>query len=75
LKRAIVRRMKSELRKELPPREDGTPRFARRDILPLEVDYPPEERRIHELLQVWRFYQFYPHPCKFREGLVKPKCL
>jgi superfamily II DNA or RNA helicase len=51
LKRAIVRRMKSELRKELPPREDGTPRFARRDILPLEVAYPAEERRVHELLQ------------------------
>lgn len=46
----VVRRMKSELREELPPRADGSPRFAERRIVPLEVDYTADERRVHELL-------------------------
>lgn len=45
--------MKSELRKELPPRPDGSPRFADRVIVPLEVEYPPEERRIHAALKAY----------------------
>jgi superfamily II DNA or RNA helicase len=53
LQRAVVRRMKSELRETLPPRADGSPRFAKRDVLPLEVEYPPEERRIHDVLRVY----------------------
>lgn len=50
-RRVLVRRLKSELRKELPPRPDGTPRFAERRVLPLEVRYPDEERQIHDALR------------------------
>jgi len=50
LARVVVRRMKSDLREELPPRADGSPRFAERKIVPLEVEYSADERRIHELL-------------------------
>ena len=43
----MVRRMKSEL-----PKDDfGQPRFPKRSIEPLEVDYPEEERRIHKALK------------------------
>jgi superfamily II DNA or RNA helicase len=50
LQRAMVRRLKSELREELPLRPDGTPRFPERVVKALEVDYPADERRAHELL-------------------------
>src|SRR5688572_5913575 len=50
LARTVVRRMKSDLRRELPPRADGSPRFAERVIVPLEVDYSDDERRMHQLL-------------------------
>jgi superfamily II DNA or RNA helicase len=50
LRRVMVRRLKSELRAQLPPKPDGTPRFAERRVLPLVVDYPEEERRIHRVL-------------------------
>jgi len=50
-RRVLVRRLKSELRKELPPRPDGTPRFPERRVLPLEVRYPEEEQRIHDTLR------------------------
>lgn len=43
----MVRRLKSEL----PPRWDGSPRFPKRDLVPLEVSYTEEERNIHRLLQ------------------------
>jgi superfamily II DNA or RNA helicase len=43
----MVRRLKSEL----PTRWDGTPRFPRRVLVPLEVNYSEEERHIHKLLQ------------------------
>ena len=46
LARAMVRRLKSEL----PPRDDGTPRFATRRIAPLEVDYTGTDREAHALL-------------------------
>jgi superfamily II DNA or RNA helicase len=45
----MVRRLKSEL----PPRWDGTPRFPRRVLEPLEVTYTPEEREVHRLLQAY----------------------
>ena len=45
LARVMVRRLKSELRDELGPNPDGTPRFAKRVIVPLEVDYPEDERQ------------------------------
>lgn len=50
LARILVRRLKSELREELGPNPDGTPRFARREIVPIEVEYPEEERTAHAKL-------------------------
>ncbi len=46
----LVRRLKRELREELPPDADGTPRFAERRLLAMSVEYPEDERRAHELL-------------------------
>ncbi len=43
----MVRRMK----KELPPRWDGSPRFPERCVEPLEVDYTEEERLCHQNLK------------------------
>ncbi|RPH96556.1 helicase [candidate division KSB1 bacterium] len=42
----MVRRLKSEL----PPKWDGTPRFPKREIRPLEVDYTRAEKDIHQTL-------------------------
>jgi SNF2 family DNA or RNA helicase len=42
----MVRRLK----RELPPRWDGSPRFPARVIEPIEVDYPDDERQAHGLL-------------------------
>lgn len=47
LAEVVVRRLKSQLRAELAPNPDGSPRFPARVIVPLEVDYPPEERQAH----------------------------
>lgn len=49
LARVMVRRLKSEL----PPRFDGTPRFAVRRLVPLEVAYPADERRVHAQLRAY----------------------
>jgi superfamily II DNA or RNA helicase len=46
VKEVMVRRLKSEL----PPLWDGTPRFPRRKVIALEVDYPESERQAHALL-------------------------
>lgn len=46
LERIMVRRLKSEL----PPRDDGTPRFPRREIEAIEVHYPDAERKAHRQL-------------------------
>ena len=43
----MVRRMKSEL----PAKWDGSPRFPRRVLDPIEVPYTDEERGIHSALQ------------------------
>jgi SNF2 family DNA or RNA helicase len=51
LGQAMVRRMKSELREELPPHPDGSPRFPERRIEALSVAYSDEERTIHAKLQ------------------------
>ncbi|MGZ3624035.1 MAG: DISARM system SNF2-like helicase DrmD [Ktedonobacteraceae bacterium] len=45
----MVRRLKSEL----PPKWDGTPRFPKRVLTPIEVDYTDEERAMHSLLQAY----------------------
>lgn len=37
-----VRRLKQDLK-----HADGSPRFARREVVMLEVDHPPEERAVH----------------------------
>ncbi|MGQ0837145.1 DISARM system SNF2-like helicase DrmD [Actinokineospora sp.] len=47
LKRAMVRRLKSEL----PPRWDGTPYFGTRELSYLEVEHSDDERRAHDLLR------------------------
>lgn len=52
LNAVMVRRMKSEL----PPKWDGSPRFPRRVLDPIEVPYSDEERSIHEALQ--RYAEF-----------------
>jgi SNF2 family DNA or RNA helicase len=46
LGQVMIRRLKNEL----PPLEDGTPRFPTRDIEPLEIEYTDEEREVHGLL-------------------------
>jgi superfamily II DNA or RNA helicase len=51
LARVLVRRLKRELRDELPPRPDGSPRFAERRVEPIEASYPEGERRAHALLE------------------------
>lgn len=43
----MVRRLKSEL----PPEFDGTPRFPKRLVEPIEVDYSQEERQVHAWLR------------------------
>jgi SNF2 family DNA or RNA helicase len=43
----MVRRLKSEL----PPRFDGSPRFPKREIEPLEVPYSAQEKTIHAALR------------------------
>src|SRR5205085_12134838 len=47
LEALMVRRLKSEL----PPKWDGSPRFPKRVLEPLEVAYTEEERAIHAALR------------------------
>lgn len=47
LQLVMVRRMKSEL----PPQFDGTPRFPKRHIRAIEIDYTKEEKQAHAWLQ------------------------
>jgi superfamily II DNA or RNA helicase len=47
LNAVMVRRLKSEL----PPKWDGTPRFPKRCLRPLEVPYTASEQHAHHLLQ------------------------
>src|SRR6266536_3303975 len=49
LQAIMVRRLKSEL----PPKWDGTPRFPKRVLEPIEVNYSAEEREAHRLLQAY----------------------
>ncbi|MBB6173000.1 hypothetical protein HNR23_003060 [Nocardiopsis mwathae] len=49
LARAMVRRLK----RDLPPRWDGSPRFPRRELGYLEVAYGDAERDAHELLTAY----------------------
>ncbi len=43
----MIRRLKQEL----PPRWDGKPRFPRRELAALEVDYSEEERQVNDALK------------------------
>ena len=47
LQRVMVRRLK----RDLPPLEDGTPRFPQRRIEAIPVDYPDDERQAHRWLE------------------------
>jgi superfamily II DNA or RNA helicase len=47
LQTIMVRRLK----RELPPRWDGTPRFPKRELEPIVVDYTDAERQAHRQLQ------------------------
>ena len=47
LNAVMVRRMKSEL----PPKWDGSPRFPKRVLDPIEVPYTDEERAVHAALR------------------------
>jgi superfamily II DNA or RNA helicase len=52
LRRAMVRRLKSDLRSDPALQNpDGSSRFAERKILELEVNYPEHERHVHALLR------------------------
>ena len=53
----LVRRLKSELRDELGPNPDGTPRFAKRVVVPIEVHYPEDERDAHQAVPLRRAAQ------------------
>lgn len=54
LGQVMVRRLKSELAAEAGPRPDGSPRFPRREIHAISVDYPEEESQIHRALERYR---------------------
>ena len=47
LRRAVVRRMKSEIDADLGPKADGSVRFPRRDVIALAVAYGEAERAAH----------------------------
>ncbi len=47
LNAVMVRRLKSEM----PPKWDGSPRFPKRSLAAIEVDYTVEEREVHGWLQ------------------------
>ncbi len=49
LETVMVRRLKSEL----PPKWDGSPRFPKRTLEPLEVSYTDEEREVHAALKTY----------------------
>lgn len=51
LAQVMVRRLKSELRDELPPRPDGTKQFPQRVVDVIEVPYTAAERDIYQVLR------------------------
>ena len=59
----MVRRMKSEL----PPKWDGSPRFPKRVLEPLEVPYTDEERAVHAALQQYAELRVEAGPGQRRE--------
>ena len=65
----MVRRLKSEL----PPKWDGSPRFPKRVLEPLEVPYTEEERAIHAALRKYaalRLARCQDHAEKFATEFV-----
>jgi len=72
LKRIMVRRLK----RDLPPRWDGTPLFPRRVLDYLEAGYTDDERRTHELLSRYaesRRSQDTPAAADFVTSLLKKR--
>lgn len=51
LAQVMVRRLKSDLRDELPPRPNGTKQFPHRSVDVIEVPYTPREHEIYQLLR------------------------
>jgi ERCC4-related helicase len=51
LARVLVRRLKRELREELPPNPDGSPRFPVREVISVPVVYTADDRKGHDLLE------------------------
>ena len=51
LSTVLVRRLKRELREELPRNADGSLRFAERSVIAMPVEYPDDERHAHDLLE------------------------
>ena len=51
LSTVLVRRLKRELREELPRNADGSLRFAERRVIAMPVEYPDDERHAHDLLE------------------------
>ena len=45
LRKVMIRRLKDDITDE-----EGNPRFPRRELTPLEVEYTPQEREVHDLL-------------------------
>jgi superfamily II DNA or RNA helicase len=62
LAKVLVRRLKRQLREELPPNADGTPRFPERRVLAVPVDYPDHERSAHDLLERYADLRRSHHP-------------
>ena len=51
LSTVLVRRLKRELREELPRNADGSTRFAERQVVAMPIEYPDDERYAHSLLE------------------------
>lgn len=51
LERAVIRRMKQQLARDLGPRPDGSPRFPLRMVRALRVRYDERERAVHRTLR------------------------
>jgi len=54
LSSVMIRRLKSEIAEELGPREDGSPRFPRREVSAIAFEYPEGEAKVHAALRRYR---------------------
>lgn len=65
LAQVMVRRLKSELRDELPTRQDGTKQFPQRSVDVIEVPYTTLEREIYQVLRQYTLSR--RHNCADRQ--------